>query len=44
MREYTILAIASVVGTLLVELFWLRTGFYFAMGSAGLTPSLAGGG
>ena len=25
-------------------LFWLRTGIYFAMASAGLTPRLAGGG
>ncbi len=24
-------------------LFWLRTGFYFAMASAGLTPRLSGG-
>lgn len=25
-------------------LFWLRTGIYFAMASAGMTPRLAGGG
>jgi hypothetical protein len=25
-------------------LFWLRTGVYFAMASAGMTPRLAGGG
>ena len=28
MREYTLLAVASVLGTIAVEVFWLRTGVF----------------